>query len=56
MNLVITVNTPQDGATVTTSLVAVSGTLSKPATVKINDVLMPGKVSEFSTTVPLTEG
>ncbi len=56
MNLIITVNAPQDGATVTTSPVTVSGTLSKLATVKINDVLLPGKVSEFSTSVTLTEG
>ena len=56
MQLIITVNTPQDGATVTTSPVTVSGTLSKHATVKINDVLLPGKVVEFSTSVTLTEG
>jgi hypothetical protein len=56
MNLIITVNAPEDGATVTTSPVTVSGTLSKHATVKINDVLLPEKVSEFSTSVELTEG
>jgi hypothetical protein len=56
MNLIITVNAPEDGATVTTSTVTVSGTLSKHATVKINDVLLPEKVSEFSTSVELTEG
>jgi hypothetical protein len=56
MHLIITVNTPQDGATVTTSPVTVSGTLSKLATVKINDILLPKKVSEFSTSIELTEG
>ncbi len=56
MHLIITVNTPQDGATVTTSPVTVSGTLSKHATVKVNDVLLPRKVSEFSANVTLTEG
>jgi len=52
----VTVDTPQDGATVTTSPVTVSGTLNKHATVKINDVLLPSKVNEFSTSVTLTEG
>ena len=56
MNLIITVNTPQNGATVTTSPVTVNGTLSKTATVKINDILLPGKVVDFSTSVTLTEG
>ncbi len=56
MHLIVTVNTPQDGATVTTSPVTVSGTLSKHATVKVNDVLLPRKVSEFSANVTLTEG
>lgn len=55
-HLIITVNTPQDGTTVTTSPVTVSATLNKHATVKINDVLLPDKVTKFSTSVTLTEG
>jgi len=55
-HLIMRVDTPQDGATVTTSPVTVSGTLSKHGTVKINDVLLPGKVFDFSTSVTLTEG
>ncbi len=56
MHLIITVNTPQEGATVTESPITVSGSLSKLAEVKINDVLLPGKVDNFSTSVPLKEG
>ncbi len=55
-NLIMTVDTPQDGTTVTTSPVTVSGTLTKSATVKINDVVVPVKDNKFSTTVTLTEG
>ena len=56
MTLVLTVDTPQDGATVTENPVTVSGTLNKTATVKINDVVVPVKGGKFSTSVTLTEG
>ena len=56
MTLVLTVDTPQDGAAVTASPVTVSGTLNKHATVKINDVVVPVKGNKFSTSVTLTEG
>jgi hypothetical protein len=56
MHLIITVKEPQDGAIVTSSPVTISGTLSKHATVKINETQLSGKGSEFSIVVPLTEG
>lgn len=54
--LIVRIDTPQDGITVTASPVTVSGTSNMAATVKINDVLLPGKVTKFSTSVTLTEG
>lgn len=58
--LVLKVDTPQDGTTVTTSTVTVSGrvagTESKGAKVSINDADVPVKDGKFSTNVTLTEG
>jgi hypothetical protein len=56
MTLVLTVDTPQDKATVSGSPVTVSGTVNKTAKVKINDVVVPIKGGKFSTDVKLTEG
>ena len=56
MTLIMTVETPQDGTTVTTSAITVSGTVNKTAEVKINDVAVPIKSSKFSTEVKLAEG
>jgi hypothetical protein len=56
MILVVTVDTPQDKTTVSASPVTVSGTVSKKAEVKINDVLVPIKGGKFSTDFKLTEG
>jgi len=56
MHLIMTVDTPQDGTTVTASPVTVSGTLTKSATVKINDDVVPVKGNKFSASVTLTEG
>jgi len=56
MILVMTVDTPQDGTTITASPVTVSGTVSKTAEVKINDVVVPIKGGKFSTDFKLTEG
>ncbi len=52
----ITVDTPQDGATVATSSITVSGTVNKKAEVKINDVVVPIKGGKFSADLKLTEG
>ena len=54
--LVMTVDTPQDGATVSASPVTVNGTVNKKAEVKINDVVVPIKGGKFSTDLKLTEG
>jgi hypothetical protein len=58
--LVLKVDTPQDGATVATSTVTVSGrvvgTDSKDAKVSINDADVPVTDGKFSTNVTLTEG
>ena len=56
MILILTVDTPQDKTTVSASPVTVSGTVSKTAEVKINDVVMPIKGGKFSTDFKLTEG
>ena len=56
MNLVMTVDTPQDGTTVTESPVTVSGTVNKKAEVKINEMVVPVKGGKFSTEFKLTEG
>ena len=56
MTLIMTVDTPQDGATVTASPVTVNGTVNKTAEVKINDVAAPIKGGKFSSDVKLTEG
>ena len=56
MILILTVDTPQDKATVSASPVTVSGTVTKTAEVKINDVVVPVKGGKFSTDFKLTEG
>ena len=58
--LVLKVDTPQDGTTVATSKVTVSGrvkgTESAGAKVSINDADVPVKDGNYSTNVTLTEG
>jgi hypothetical protein len=56
MVLILTVDTPQDKTTVSASPVTVSGTVTKTAEVKINDVVVPIKGGKFSTDFKLTEG
>jgi len=60
MTLILKVDTPRDGASVTTSPVTVSGRLngteSKGAKVKIKDADVPVKDGKFSADVALTEG
>jgi len=56
MTLIMTVDTPQDGTTISASPVTVSGTVNKTAAVKINDMVVPVKGGKFSTSVMLTEG
>jgi len=56
MTLIMTVDTPQDGTTVGSSSVIVSGTVNKSAKVKINDMVVPIKGGKFSTDIKLTEG
>jgi hypothetical protein len=56
MVLILTVDTPQDKATVSAPTVTVSGTVTKTAEVKINDVAAPSKGNKFSTEIKLTEG
>lgn len=56
MVLLVTVDTPQDKATVSVSPVTVSGTVTKTAEVKINDVVVPVKGGKFSTDFKLIEG
>ena len=54
--LIVTIDTPQDGTTVTASPVTVSGRVNKTATVKINDVAVPIKGGKFSTSLNISEG
>jgi len=54
--LIVTIDTPQDGTTVTASPVTVSGRVNKTATVKINDVAVPVKGGKFSTSLNISEG
>ena len=56
MILILTVDTPQDKATVSAPTVTVSGTVTKTAEVKINDVVVPVKGGKFSNDFKLTEG
>jgi hypothetical protein len=56
MILILTVDTPQDKATVSTPTVAVSGSVTKTAEVRINEVVVPVKSGKFSTEIKLTEG
>ncbi len=56
MTLIMTVDTPQDGTTVTASPITISGTVNKTAEVKIDDVVVPIKGGKFSTDFKLTEG
>jgi hypothetical protein len=56
MILILTVDAPQDKTTVSASPVTVSGTVTKTAEVKINDVVVPVKGGKFSTDFKLTEG
>ena len=56
MVLILTVDTPQDKTTVSAPTVTVSGTVTKTAEVKINDVVVPSKGNKFSTDIKLTEG
>jgi hypothetical protein len=56
MVLTLTIDTPRDKATVSVPTVAISGTVTKTAEVKINDVVVPSKGNKFSTEIKLTEG
>ena len=56
MILILTVDTPQDKATVSTPTVTVSGAVTKTSEVRINDVVVPSKGNKFSTDIRLTEG
>jgi hypothetical protein len=60
MTLVLKVDAPKDGATVTASAVTVNGrvtgTESKGANVTVNNANVPVKDGKFSTDVTLTEG
>jgi hypothetical protein len=60
MALVLKVDTPKDGTTITTPTVTVSGRVvgseSAMAKVSINDAEAPVKDGKFSTDVTLTEG
>jgi len=56
VTLMMTVDTPQDGTTVGVSPVTVSGTVTKTAVVKINDVVVPVKGGKFSTSLNVSEG
>jgi hypothetical protein len=55
VHIVITVDSPVDGSTVNTPQVTVSGSLSKKASLKINDMVLPDS-NKFNVTVPLTDG
>jgi len=56
MVLTLTVDAPEDKANVNTPTVTVSGTVTKTAEVKINDVVVPVKSGKFSGEAKLTEG
>ena len=56
MTLIMTVDTPQDGTTVSASPITVSGTINKSAEIKINDVVAPVKDGKFSIDFKLAEG
>ncbi len=56
MTLIMTVDTPEDKATVSAPAVTVSGTVNKTAEVKVNDVVVPVKSGKFSADVKLAEG
>ncbi len=56
MTLIMTVDTPQNGATVSAPSVTVSGTVNKSAKVKINEVEVRIKDGKFSSDVKLAEG
>ncbi len=56
ITLIMTVDIPQDGTTVSASPVIVNGTVNKTAAVIINDMVVPVKSGKFSTSVMLTEG
>ena len=56
ITLDMTVDTPQDGTTVASSSITVSGSVTKSAKVKINDVEVPIKARKFSTDLKLSEG
>jgi len=56
LTLIMTVDAPQDGTTVSASSVIVNGTVNKTAAVKINDMVVPIKGGKFSTSFMLTEG
>lgn len=56
LSLVITVKSPLEGTTVTTSPVTVSGTLSKTGTVKVNGIAATRKGSDFYSDVKLNPG
>ncbi len=56
MVLILTVDTPQDKTTVSEPTVTVSGTVTKTAEVKINDIVVPSKENKFSTEIKLTKG
>ena len=60
MILVLKVDTPRDGTTVTTSTVTVggrvTGTQSASAKVKINGADLPVKDGKYSASITLTEG
>ncbi len=55
MRIVIAVDTPQDNATVNSSPITVSGSISKNATIKVNGVALP-RGDKFSTSVALNPG
>lgn len=56
ITLIMTVDIPQDGTTVSASPVIANGTVNKTAAVIINDMVVPVKSGKFSTSVMLTEG
>ena len=56
MILILNVDTPQDKTTVSMPTVTVSGTVTKTAEVKINNVVVLSKGNKFSTDIKLTEG
>jgi hypothetical protein len=56
MILILNVDTPQDKTTVSMPTVTVSGTVTKTAEVKINNMVVLFKGNKFSTDIKLTEG